>query len=62
MLKKKRICLQCRRHGFNPWVGRGSIPWSRKWQSTSVFMPGKSHGQRRLAVFSPWGPKRVEPD
>ena len=23
------------RHGFDPWVGK--IPWSRKWQSTSVF-------------------------
>ena len=26
---------------FNPWVGK--VPWSRKWQSTSAFLPGKSH-------------------
>ena len=25
-----RICLQCWRHGFNPWVG--NIFWRRKWQ------------------------------
>ena len=24
-----RICLQCRRPGFNPWVGK--IPWGREW-------------------------------
>ena len=29
------IYLQCRRPGFNPWVGK--ISWRRKWQSTPVF-------------------------
>ena len=24
--------------------------WSRKWQLTPVFLPGKSHGQRSLAT------------
>ena len=38
-----RICLQCRRHGFDSWVGK--IPWRRKWQPTPVFLPGESHGQ-----------------
>ena len=57
MLKKKRVCLQCRRHGFNPWVGKGSIPWSRKRQSTPVVMPGKPHGQTSLVGYSSWGPK-----
>ena len=32
----------CRRLGFDPWVRK--IPWRRKWQSTPVFLPGKSHG------------------
>ena len=50
-----RICLQCRRPGFNPWVGK--IPWSRKWQPTPVFSPGESHGWRSLACYSPWGHK-----
>ena len=27
---------------FNPW-GR-KIPWRGKWQPTSVFLPGESHG------------------
>ena len=27
-----KICLQCRRPGFNPWVGK--IPWRREWQPT----------------------------
>ena len=32
----------------------------RKWQPTPVILPGKSHGQRRLAGDSRWGLKRVE--
>ena len=39
--------------GFDPWVGK--IPWRRKWQVNPVFLPGKSHGQRSLAGYSPWG-------
>ena len=30
---------------------------SRKWQPTPVFLPGKFHGQRRLAGHSLWGHK-----
>ena len=43
----RQSACPCRRHRFNPWVG--STPWSRKWQPTPVFLPGKSHGQRSLA-------------
>ena len=28
----------------------GSIPGSRKWQPTPVFLPGKFHGQRSLVA------------
>ena len=28
-----------------PWLGR-SPPWRREWLSTSVFLSGKSHGQK----------------
>ena len=28
-------------------------PWKREWQPTPVFLPGESHGQRRLAGYSP---------
>ena len=30
-------------------------PLGRKWQPTSIFLPGNSHGQRSLAGYSPWG-------
>ena len=26
----------------------------------SIFLPGKSHGQRRLAGYSPWGCKELD--
>ena len=44
----------------------GSIPGSERstgggqGQPTPVFLPGESHGQRSLAVCSPWG--RTESD
>ena len=34
--------------------------WRRKWQPTPVFLPGESHGQRRLADYSPWGHKEMD--
>ena len=45
VVQQERIC-QCRRHGFDPWVGK--IPWGRIWQPIPVFLPGKSHGQKRV--------------
>ena len=45
-----------------------SIPGSEgsagggKWQPTSVTLSGKSHGQRSLVGYSPWGHKRVRHD
>ena len=44
---------QYRRHrrcSFNPWVRK--IPWRRKLQPISVFLPGISHEQRSLAGAS----------
>ena len=52
---RKEPTCQCRRgkrQGFHPWVGK--IPWREKWQSTPVFLPGKSHERRNLAGYSPW--------
>ena len=34
------------KHGFSPWVRK--IPWRGTWQPTPAFLPGESHGQRRL--------------
>ena len=46
--------------GSIPRLGRS--PWRRKWQPTQVFLPGKSHGQRSLIGYSPWGHKRIAHD
>ena len=47
-LSSEESACQCRRCGFDPWVGK--IPWRRKWQSTPVCLPGLDHGQRSLAI------------
>ena len=35
-------------------------PLGKEMAPTSVFLPGKSHGLRRLPGYSPWG--HTEPD
>ena len=60
-LSGKEFTCQCRRHrklGFDPWVRK--VAWRREWQPTPVFLPGKSHGQRSLVGYSPWGHKESE--
>ena len=49
-LTGKEYACQCRRHEFDPWVRK--IFWRRKWQSTPIFLPGKSQGQRNLVGYS----------
>ena len=49
---------EMQRTGLHSWVGK--IPWRRKWQPTPGFLPGKSHGQRRLAGYSPWDHKELD--
>src|SRR5574339_572376 len=49
----ERILLQCRRPGFNPWVGK--IPWGRERLPTPVFWRGKFHG-----LYNPWGRKELD--
>ena len=44
-----RPCRRHRRCRFDPS--------RRKWQPTPVFLAGKSHGQRSLAGYNPWGHK-----
>ena len=34
--------------------------WRRKWQPAPVFLPGKFHGQRCLAGYSPWDCKESD--
>ena len=54
----KESTRQCRSFRFNPWVWKS--PWKRKWQTTPVFLPGKSHGQRSLVGYGPWGHKELD--
>ena len=57
---KESVC-RCRRQRrlvFNLWVRK--VPWRRKWQPTAVFLPGKFHGQRSLAGYSPWDRKESD--
>ena len=35
------------------------IRWPKKWLPTPVFLAGKSHGQKSLAGYSPWGGKEL---
>ena len=49
----KKICLQCRRPGFDPWAVK--IPWRREKVPTPVFWPGESLGLYRL-----WGCKELD--
>ena len=51
-------CRRCKRCGFDPRARK--IPWSRKWQPISVFLPGKFHGQRSLVGYSPWSCKELD--
>ena len=59
-LSGKKSASQSRRRRFDPWVEK--MPWKRKWQPTPVSLPGKSHGQKSLVGYSPWGHKRVRHD
>ena len=38
-LGRERICLECKRPGFDSWGGK--ISWRRAWQPTPVFLPGE---------------------
>ena len=52
------MCRRCGRCGSDLSVGK--IPWSRKWHPTPVFLPRKSHRQRSLESYSPWGCKESD--
>ena len=42
------------------WSLIGKIPWRKKRQPTPVFLPGKFHGWRSQAGYSPWGRKEAD--
>jgi len=55
---KAPSAVKCRRHGFEPWVGK--IPWRRAWQPTQIFLPWKSHGQKSQEGYSLWGCEELD--
>ena len=59
-LRWQRICLQCRRPEFDPWVRK--IPWRREWLTHPVFLTGEFHRPKSLEGYCPWGHKRVRHD
>ena len=53
-LNGQESTCQCRRHRFDPWVGKDPLQ-----KETATHLPGKSHGQRTLAGYSPGGCRGV---
>ena len=56
-LRQWRICLQCKRPGLDPWVGK--IPWKREWLPTPVFLSGEFHRQKSLVGSKSMGSQRI---
>ena len=54
----KESASLCRRHGFDPWVGK--VPWRGKWQPILVFLLEKFNVQRSLVGNSPRGHKESD--
>ena len=50
-------CRRCESRRFDPWVRK--IPWRRKWQSTPVFLPGKSPWTKKPGRLQSMGLQRV---
>ena len=57
-LRSRESTCHCKGYALNPWIR--DIPWRRKFQPSLVFLPGKSHGQRSLVGYSPWGHKESD--
>ena len=51
-------CRRCKRLRFDFWVEK--IHWSRKWQPSPLFLPGKFRGQRSMGNYSQWGRKELD--
>ena len=53
----KESACQAGDTGSIPALGRslGNEIFQGRWQPTPVFLPEKSHGQRSLEGYSPWG-------
>ena len=57
-LDVKRICLQCERLVFDPWVGK--IPGGEHGSPLQYSWLENPHRQRCLMGYSPWGHKELD--
>ena len=54
-----KICLSMQEPWFIPGWGRS--PCRRKWQPIPGFLPGKSHGQKRIpGAIVVWGHRKPD--
>ena len=51
-------CKRCKRHGFDPWVGK--ISWRRAWQPTPIFLLREFRGQKSLVGSESKGCKELD--
>ena len=56
----KKICLQCERPVFDPWIGK--ILWKRAFQPTPLFLPGESPWTEEPGGLQSIGSQRVRHD
>ena len=50
----------CNAEELDSVPGWGRSPQGTEWQSTPVFLPGESYGQRSLATYCPCGCKELD--
>ena len=60
LLKEFKSTCQCKKCAFKSLGQAESL--EKKMAAHSSFLPRKSHGQRSLAGYSPWGCERVRYD
>ena len=59
-LSDKESTCQCRRPGFDPWMGK--IPWRSKWQPIPVLLPGEAPRTEEPGRLQSMGLQRIGHD
>ena len=49
---------ECRRRGFDPWVGK--IAWKREWLLTPLFLPGELSWTEEPGMSQAWTEESME--
>ena len=56
----KKNCVLLNQSASLVGLRASKVHWRRKWQPTPVLLSGKSHGQRSIVGYSPWGCKESD--